>query len=85
VPELATAQNNDKSDDQQTLRHSFSAEAESAVHFIPSGEYITLLVQLQDTATNNAKSGDQQTLIHALYPAASLNSHVIPPSSDVIT
>ena len=32
------------------------------VQFIPSLEYITLLLSLEDTATNNPSCGDQQTL-----------------------
>ena len=72
MPSLETAQNRDRSGDQQTSCHAFASAAALAVQLVPLGEVITRFVPSNETAQNKDSSGDQQTAFHEFASAAVL-------------
>ena len=61
---LATAANIIRLDAQHIEFQPDADAADRAVHVVPSGEVMTLLVPLSETAVNTPSSGDQQTDCH---------------------
>jgi hypothetical protein len=84
IPDVGTAQNIPKSDDQQMLFQLLSTSVILGTQVIPSVETIILLcVPESATATNNPNSCDQHTEFQLFSAVAVREVHVI-PSDEVI-